>query len=151
QKTGGLKPQHWSTIAMPWRRMSLAIIVAIAALFGGDATQAQTWPQRAVRILVPYAAGGNSDGMARITAQRLTDAFGQSFVIENRLGANGAIATEAAARAPADGYTLLWAATPTITINPAMTKVNYDPIKDFAPMSIVGVNAFVLLVNKNFP
>jgi len=136
---------------MPWRRMSLAIIVAIAALFGGDATQAQTWPQRAVRILVPYAAGGNSDGLARITAQRLTDAFGQSFVIENRLGANGAIATEAAARAPADGYTLLWAATPTITINPAMTKVNYDPVKDFAPMTTVGVNAFVLLVNKHFP
>ena len=89
------------------RRLLLAIIVAVAAGFGADATQAQTWPQKPVRILVPYAAGGNSDGMARITAQRLTEAFGQSFVIENRLGANGAIATEAAARAPADGYTLL--------------------------------------------
>jgi len=89
--------------------------------------------------------------MARITAQRLTEAFGQSFVIENRLGANGAIATETAARALADGYTLLWGATPTITINPAMTKVNYDPVKDFAPITVVGVNAFALLVNKNFP
>lgn len=104
-----------------------------------------------MRILVPYAAGGNSDGMARITAQRLTDAFGQSFVIENRLGANGAIATDAAARAPADGHTLLWGTTPTITVNPAITKVNYDPVRDFAPVAVVGVNAFVLLVNKNFP
>src|SRR2546430_15528773 len=107
---------------MFWRRLSLAIIAAVAACFSGDGTQAQTWPQKTVRIIVPYAAGGNSDGMARITAQRLTEAFGQSFVIENRLGANGAIATETAARAPADGYTLLLGATPPITINPSMTK-----------------------------
>ena len=136
---------------MFWGRLSLVIIAAAAAGLGAGGTQAQTWPQKPVRIIVPYAAGGNSDGMARITAQRLTEEFGQSFVIENRLGANGAIATETAARAPADGYTLLWGATPTITINPAMTKVAYDPVKDFAPITVVGVNAFVLLVNKNFP
>jgi len=131
--------------------VSLAIIAAVAAGLGGNATQAQTWPQKPVRIVVPYAAGGNSDGLARITAQRLTETFGQSFVIENRLGGNGGIATETVARAPPDGYTLLWGVTPPITINPAMTKVNYDPIKDFAPITVVGVNAFVLLVNKNFP
>jgi len=136
---------------MMWCSCSSAMIVAIAVLASGDIAQAQTWPQKTVRILVPYAAGGNSDGMARITAQHLTDAFGQSFVIENRLGANGAIATEAAARAPADGYTLLWGVTPTITINPAVTKVNYDPLKDFAPITVVGSNAFVLLVNRDFP
>jgi len=133
------------------RRLPLAIIAAVAAGFGGDGAQAQTWPQKPVRIVVPYAAGGNSDGMARITAQRLTEAFGHSFVIENRPGANGAIAAEAVARAPGDGYTLLWGATPPISINPAMTKVNYDPVKDFAPITVVGVNAFVLLVNKDFP
>jgi len=72
-------------------------------------------------------------------------------VVENRVGANGAIATEAVARSPADGYTLLWAATPPLTINPALTKVSYDPIKDFAPISAVAVNAFVLVVNKDFP
>jgi tripartite-type tricarboxylate transporter receptor subunit TctC len=136
---------------MLWCRYSVAMIVAGAVLTCGDITQAQTWPQKTVRILVPYAAGGNSDGMARISAQHLTGAFGQSFVIENRLGANGAIATEAAARAPADGYTLLWGVTPTITINPAVTKVNYDPVKDFAPITVVGSNAFVLLVNRDFP
>ena len=84
-------------------------------------------------------------------AQRLCDAFGQTFVVENRLGANGAIATETVARSGADGYTLLWAVTPPVSINPALMKVNYDPIKDFAPISAVAVNAFVLVVNKDFP
>jgi tripartite-type tricarboxylate transporter receptor subunit TctC len=117
----------------------------------GAQAQAPNWPQRPVRIIAPYAAGGNSDVITRLTAQRLSEAFGQTFVVENRLGANGAIAAEAVARSPADGYTLLWGVTPPITINPALTKVNYDPIKDFAPISIVGVNAFVLVVNKDFP
>src|SRR5215813_13761573 len=121
--------RKWSAIVMSW--LSWAIVVGITVL-AGNVSQAQTWPQKPVRIVVPYAAGGNSDGMARITAQRLTEAFGHSFVIENRLGANGAIAAEAVARAPSDGYTLLWGVTPPISINPAMTKVNYDPVKDFA-------------------
>ncbi len=143
---------------MRWRKISAAIAaVAVIATVGatldrrGAQGQAEVWPQRPVRIIGPYAAGGNSDGMARLVAQRLGEAFGQTFVVENRVGANGAIATEAVARSPADGYTLLWAATPPLTINPALTKVNYDPIKDFAPISAVAVNAFVLVVNKDFP
>lgn len=141
------------------RRKTLAAIITIAvitalggALHGRAAqAQAQVWPQRPVRVIVPYAAGGNSDGMARMVAQRLGDAFGQTFIVENRLGANGAIATEAVARSAADGYTLLWAVTPPVAISPALTKVNYHPIKDFAPISAVAVNAFVLVVNKSFP
>lgn len=143
---------------MRWRKIPAAIAaVAVIATVGaaldrrGAHGQAELWPQRPVRIIGPYAAGGNSDGMARLAAQRLGEAFGQTFVVENRVGANGAIATEAVARSPADGYTLLWAATPPLTINPALTKVNYDPIKDFAPISAVAVNAFVLVVNKDFP
>jgi len=143
-------------MAMLWRTMwtwttTVAVPAALATAMGCVSAQAQLWPQRPVHIIAPYAAGGNSDGIARIVAQRLTDAFGQTFVVENRLGANGAIATDAVARSPADGYTLLWGATPPLTINPALTKVNYDPIKDFAPISVVAVNAFVLVVNKNFP
>src|SRR5262249_35817548 len=84
----------------------------------GRSGRAEVGPQRRVRVTAPSGAGGNSDGMARIVAQRLTDAFEQTFVVENRLGANGAIATEAVARSPADGYTLLWGATPPLTINP---------------------------------
>src|SRR6476646_4704048 len=143
---------------MAWRKaltaiITIAVITAVGAALLGRATQAQAqlWPQRPVRIIVPYTAGGNSDGMARMVAQRLGDAFGQTFVVENRLGANGAIATEAVARSGADGYTLLWAVTPPVSINPALMKVNYDPIKDFAPISAVAVNAFVLVVNKSFP
>src|SRR5437879_5380385 len=127
--------------------LALAILVSLAA----GAAQAQSWPQKPVRILMPYAAGGNSDGMARIVAQRLTEKLGQSFVVENRAGANGAIASEAVARAAPDGYTLLWAVTPPLTISPAMSKVSYDAVKDFAPISVLGTNAFVLLVNKDFP
>jgi tripartite-type tricarboxylate transporter receptor subunit TctC len=145
-------------MTMAWRKaltaiITIAVIAAVGAALLGRATQAQAqlWPQRPVRIIVPYTAGGNSDGMARMVAQRLGDAFGQTFVVENRLGANGAIATEAVARSGADGYTLLWAVTPPVSINPALMKVNYDPIKDFAPISAVAVNAFVLVVNKSFP
>jgi len=116
-------------------------------------TQAQTqpWPSRAVRIVVPYAAGGNSDVMARVVAQRLTESFGQPFIVENRVGANGVLAADTVARSPADGYTLLWAVTPPMTIAPAMAKLNHDPIKDFAPISAVAINGFVLVVHKDFP
>src|SRR5215467_12907200 len=135
------------------RDRPLAAIAALTCVIAGVSSNvhAQSWPQRPVRIIAPYAAGGNSDVITLLTAQRLTEAFGQTFVVENRIGGNGAIACEAVARAPADGYTLLWGVTPPITINPAMTKVSYDPIKDFAPISAVAVNGFVLVVNKDFP
>jgi tripartite-type tricarboxylate transporter receptor subunit TctC len=130
--------------------VAAALLLATFAALGGQAN-AQTWPSRTVKIVVPYAAGGNSDVMARVVAQRLTDAFGQTFIVENRVGANGALAADTVIRAGADGYTLLWAVTPPMTIAPAMTKLNYDPIKDFAPISAVATNGFVLVVNKNFP
>ena len=126
----------------------LAMVVTFAFR---TCAQAQDWPQRPVRILVPYAAGGNSDSMARISAQHLSDAFKQPFIVENRVGANGAIAGEAVARAAPDGHTLLWGVQPAIVIAPAMANVPFDPAKDFAPISVVGTNPFVLVVNKNIP
>jgi len=129
-----------------------SIILAACTAFGATAqAQAQPWPSRTARIVVPYAAGGNSDVMARVVAQRLTEHFGQTFIVENRVGANGALAAETVARSPADGYTLLWAVTPPMTIAPAMAKLNHDPIKDFAPISAVAINGFVLVVHKDFP
>ena len=133
------------------RGLASLLLAAAAGLALIGSGRAQDWPTKPVRILVPYAAGGNSDSMARITAQRLSERFGQQFVVENRLGANGAIASEAVARATPDGYTLLWGVQPPIVIFPAMTKVTYDSQKDFAPISVVGTNAFVLVVNKNVP
>jgi tripartite-type tricarboxylate transporter receptor subunit TctC len=112
---------------------------------------ADTWPQHPVRVIVPFAAGGNTDGIARVIGQSLSEQLGTQFVIENKPGANGAIAAEAVKMAPADGYTLFMAALPQIAIFPAMTKVSYDPVKDFAPISNVGSNPFALIVNPSFP
>jgi tripartite-type tricarboxylate transporter receptor subunit TctC len=127
------------------------ILAACNALDANAQGQAQTWPSRTVKIVVPYAAGGNSDVMARVVAQRLTEHFGQTFIVENRIGANGALAADTVARSPADGYTLLWAVTPPMTIAPAMAKLNHDPIRDFAPISAVAINGFVLVVHKDLP
>jgi tripartite-type tricarboxylate transporter receptor subunit TctC len=130
-------------------RCGLLPMLVLATVTGP--TAAQDWPSKPVRVLVPYAAGGNSDSMARLAAQRLTDAFGQAFVVENRIGANGAIAADAVARAAPDGYTLLWGVQPAMTVAPAINKVAFDPQKDFAPISVVGTNPFVLVVNKDIP
>ena len=136
---------------MPTRRLLLASFAALAILGQMGAANAQQWPQKPVRIIYPYAAGSVGDATARLLAQNLSQAFGQPFIVENRLGANGSLAAEAVARAPADGHTLLWAITPQIAINPAMTKVSYDPVKDLAPISTVNTNAFVLIVNPRIP
>jgi tripartite-type tricarboxylate transporter receptor subunit TctC len=132
-------------------RKLLVLLLAACALIVTKTAHAQDWPQRPVRIIGPYAAGGNADVLARLTAQWLSDAFKQQFVVENRVGGNGVIAAEAVAHATPDGYTLMWAVLPPVAIQPAMTKVPYDPIKDFAPVSVVGTNPFVLVVNKDVP
>jgi tripartite-type tricarboxylate transporter receptor subunit TctC len=131
-------------------RHLLLAVINLLFLFGAMAS-AEMWPSRPVKILVPYAAGGNSDGMARIAAQHLAEAFGQPFVVENRVGANGSVAGEAVVRSPADGYTLLWAATPSIAIAPMLAKLPFDPTSDLAPISVVGINGFVLLISKDVP
>jgi tripartite-type tricarboxylate transporter receptor subunit TctC len=149
-----LKGSTMSKLLAARRTLATLLAVCLLTLVAPALTsfaQAQDWPQRPVRILVPYAAGGNSDSMARLTGQRLGEAFGQTFVVENRLGANGVIAGEAVARAAADGNTLLWGVQPALVVTPAMTKVPYDVQKDFAPISVVGTNPFVLVVNKDVP
>jgi len=109
------------------------------------------WPERPVKIIYPYAAGSTGDATARLIARRLGEKLGQPFIVENRLGANGVIATEAVARAAPDGYTLLWAITPQIAISPVMAKVRYDPVTDFVPISAVSLNKFALVVNAKVP
>jgi tripartite-type tricarboxylate transporter receptor subunit TctC len=133
------------------RRFVASLAAAPLATFGGLSAARAQWPQRPVRILYPYAAGSSGDLTARLIARRLSDALGQPIVIENRAGANGIVATESVARAPADGYTLLWAITPQIAIAPAMANVPYDPVKDFTPISAVCSNSFALAVNPRLP
>jgi tripartite-type tricarboxylate transporter receptor subunit TctC len=125
--------------------------IAFAALLATSFAQAQDWPQRPVKLLVPFAAGGNIDIMGRLAAQRLSDALGQQFVVENRVGGNGTIATESVARAPADGYTLLWASTSVICIFPVISKVNYDPATDLVPISLFSTSPQALIVNPKIP
>jgi len=112
---------------------------------------AQDWPQRPVRVMVPFAAGGNIDVVARLTCQRMSETFGQQFVVENRVGGNGTIAAESVAHALPDGYTLFWAGPAVVSIFPAITKAAYDPVKDFKPISVIGVNPQVLVVNGKLP
>ena len=131
-------------------RRNVIGLAAGAALFSSGA-RAQSWPQKPVTVIVPFAAGGNTDGIGRMSAQWLGDAFGKSFVVENRPGAGGAIAAEMVKRAAPDGYTLFIAALPVMAVVPAMQKVRYDSQNDFAPISNIGTNPFARVVNKDIP
>jgi tripartite-type tricarboxylate transporter receptor subunit TctC len=133
------------------RRLFPAALAFIAAISLNAAARADEWPSRPVRVLVGFAAGGNIDNLARLTCARLSKIFGQQFVIENRAGATGAIAAEAAAHAAPDGYTFFWAGTGTVSILPFMTKLTYDTVKDFEPISVIGYSPQVLIVNPNVP
>src|SRR5262245_64635529 len=103
-------------------RMAWVLVLALFALGLPPPAHAQEWPQRPVRIIVPFPAGGNSDAVARIIAQRLGEVFGQQFVVESRPGAGGALAAESVARAPADGYTLFMATLGQIAVIPKISK-----------------------------
>jgi len=125
-------------------------ICALVAALASPLASGQAWPQRPVKVVVPFVAGGNTDNQARIVSQRLAAVLGQSFVVENRVGAGGAIAAEYVARSPADGYTFFFAASPQFSLH-LVQKVNFDPYKDFAPVSVVGTNPFVLGVHVSVP
>ena len=136
----------------PRRRFgALIAFTAIAILAGSAHSQAQGWPQRPIRLLVPFAAGGNIDVMGRLMASRLSETLGQQVIVENRVGGNGIVATEAVVRAAPDGYTLLWASTSVVAIVPAAAKVSYDPVKDLAPVGAMTAGPQVLLVNADVP
>ncbi|HEX6610719.1 MAG TPA: tripartite tricarboxylate transporter substrate binding protein [Hyphomicrobiaceae bacterium] len=123
---------------------SSSVLLAVSAFIGG--VQAQTWPTRPVKMIVPYAPGGATDAVARPWADRLGQAFGQQFVVENRGGASGAIGVEAAAKSPPDGYTLLFTPSAPLSVLPHLRKTPYDPIKSFDPIGRAGdvINGFVI-------
>jgi len=135
---------------MSWRSpIAVVVLFLLSTLAGADA---ESYPARPVTIVVPYAAGGGIDVIARLLAQRLTEDLGESFVVENRLGAGGVIASSFVARAPADGYTLLLASDAQFAIQVPLRKhLPYDPVKDFAPIGIAGSTPFALLVNPSVP
>ena len=136
-------------------RASTLRLAFFAALLAGAldpaTVGAQAWPSRPVRLAVPFAAGGNTDAIGRIAAERLGAALGQPFLVENRVGASGAIAAEFVAKSPPDGYTFFVGATPNILVVPLVNKVNYDGQKDFVPVAIVATNPFVLGIHPSLP
>jgi tripartite-type tricarboxylate transporter receptor subunit TctC len=126
--------------------MSLRSCLFALLLFALPA-QAQTWPERPLRLLVPFAPGGVTDSVGRLSAEVLGARLGQSVVVENRTGAGGAIAVEAVARARPDGYTLLTASASQMVMLPALARVPYDSTRDFAPISIIAAHPQVLAVS----
>ncbi len=130
--------------------MSRRLLTA-AVLFAACAgAHAQSYPEKAVRLIVPYAAGGNADLLGRVVGQKLGELFSQQFIIDNRAGANGVIGTELLAKAPPDGYTLAFTASGH-SINPGMYKVPYDPIRDFAPIAQTSSTPILIAVTAALP
>jgi tripartite-type tricarboxylate transporter receptor subunit TctC len=135
--------------------MKLALAVtslAIGLLEAATPAGAQDYPSRPITLIVPYAAGGGNDLMARVAAEKMSKSLGVQVVIENRGGAGGSIATRQIARAEPDGYTLGLGGTGTLAINPTLYgNVGYDPRKDFAPIGLIATSALVVCINPLLP
>lgn len=129
--------------------MMIAAAVMLAAL--SLPGQAADWPVRPVTVIVPLAAGGNTDMMARLAAQHLTDKLGQTFIVENRPSAGGAIATAQVAAAPPDGYTLLFTPSSMLLLTPLLQKLAFDPGKQLVPVTNVGTGAQVIAIKRELP
>ena len=131
-------------------RIVLAGVAALIAL-GVSPLAAQDYPTRTIRMVVPFPAGGGTDTVARIVAQKLGEALKHTVIIDNIGGASGALGHEAVARAAADGYTLLLATASTIATNPLVSKVSWDPVKDFTPVAMIVVDPMPLVLNPSVP
>src|SRR5258706_5297623 len=128
-------------------RIFLSLLLATALQ-----VEAQTYPNRPVKLLVPFPAGSATDQVARLIGAQLQEALGQPFVVENKAGAQGAIAAAEVAKSAPDGYTLLLTTnTPQAANVSLFKKLNYDPVKDFAPVVRVGTTSFILMVRPDFP
>ncbi|HZE47317.1 MAG TPA: tripartite tricarboxylate transporter substrate-binding protein, partial [Xanthobacteraceae bacterium] len=133
------------------RRIAAALAM-IAAIGWGAAAQAQSYPMRPVRLIVPFPAGGPVDVMGRLIGQRLSSTLGQQVIIENRPGAGSTLAGRAAATAEPDGYTLLVGSAATMAIGPALyNNAGYDPLTSFAPIGMLSSVPYVMIAGQNVP
>jgi len=134
---------------MNHKNAGFAIALLGAALAAPQPSIGQTYPDHVIKIVVPTSAGGGNDAMARIVGSKLGERLKQPVIIENKAGGNGAIASEFVAKSAADGYTLLFGYIATHGINPALSKVPYDPVKDFAPIAMIAEAQEVLVVHPS--
>lgn len=135
------------------RRKVLAALVLSTVSQGAALAQsgAAGYPDRPVKIVVPFAPGAGTDAMGRLMAQKLGEVLGASFVVENKTGASGAIGTQFVAQQPADGYTLLLVASPFTTVAASLPTAGYDPVKSFAPVGMIASGPLVWAANKDLP
>ena len=131
--------------------MKRLIAPAVAAVMAATAPLALAYPDKTITIIVPTAPGGGNDAMARTIAQKLGPLLGQTIIIDNRAGANGAIASEYVARAAPDGHTLMFGYIATHAMNPALQKLRYDPVADFAPVGLVGYSPTLMVASSKVP
>jgi tripartite-type tricarboxylate transporter receptor subunit TctC len=130
----------------------MRVIAALTGLLLAGAAHAQAWPAKPVRMVIPYPAGGSIDVSGRRLAEDLAAELGQAIVVENRAGANGIIATDAVAKAAPDGYTMLVSTLAAHAGNPAAVKsLPYDPVRDFAPVTVINTVPLLLVVHPSFP
>lgn len=132
-----------------FRRVALLAVAALG--FSAGLAAAQTYPNRPIRLIVPWPPGQATDLAGRLIAQKLSEVLGQPVVAENRAGAGGMIGTDAVAKSAPDGYTLLAASAGPYTINPLLQRTAYDPERDFAPIAMAGISPYVLVTNPTFP
>src|ERR1700741_2640332 len=134
------------------RKRGLSLILVGLSLLIFSHADAQTYPSRPVKLVVPFPAGSATDHVARIAGTQLQEALGQPFVVENKAGAQGSIAAAEVARAAADGLTIMVTTnTPQAANVSLFKKLNYDPVKDFAPIARLGTTSFMLMVRPEFP
>lgn len=132
-------------------RLPFIVAITVASIFASCAI-AQSYPTKPVKLLIPFPAGGNTDVLGRLVAQKLTESLGQQVFVENRGGAGGVIGAEAAAKSPADGYTIFFGTTGALASQPALQpKLSYDPIRSFAPISALASAPVVVMVNSSMP
>src|SRR6201996_1194129 len=138
---------------MRMRKLALTLVLSVSVALANIATgtaRADDYPTHPIRLIVPFAAGGAADAVARIIGKRLGEVFGQPVVVEDRGGGNGIIGTEVVKNADPDGYTLLLGQSGPISINPAVYKnLPYDPVKDFAPISLTSTYPYIMVVNRS--
>ena len=137
---------------MVLRQLCRLFVVLLAGLLPAISGAADAWPTKSVKIIVPFNAGGATDVVARLLAQKLSEAWGQGVVVENRAGAGGNIGADVVAKSPPDGYTLLMTSGSIVTANPFMYKtMTFDPAKDLVAITNVASGPQVIAVNKNVP
>ena len=153
-KASGIKLE-WISVrkegAMSYGKFTLGLACAGLVALATHAT-AQSFPDRPLRLIVPYPPGGNTDILARAVGQRLTESWGKPVIVDNRGGGNGVIASEISARSNPDGHTLFVGSARELSINPSMIRpLPYDPNKDFAPITQGTITAILLTVHHSLP